>query len=212
MALINQIRKAHVIRFYQNNDPTSDVWVDVLRVDKADLNFRIGGQDITHILKWADGWKADNGPNTQRTTSKLTVTNPDDVTQSVDIDIVEKMKLTNPTVGQATNYVFKNGSTNDLRQADVVTVFNTDVSSLDMSNPVDWDEYYPVLIAGQQDTSQSLSVEIPTHFKLLWAGVPTFDASMAAEPPPSPPTVNGQLSQYIPKNQDVENAIDQTGN
>jgi hypothetical protein len=209
MALINQIRKAHVIRFYQNNDPTSDVWVAVLRIDNADLDFRIGGQDITHVLKWADGWKDDNGPNTQRTTSKLTVTNPADDTQSVDIDIIKKMKITNSTNGQATNYVFKNGATNDLRKANVVTVFHTDVSSLDMSKPVDWADYYPVLIAGQQDTSQSLSVEIPTHFKLLWAAVPTFDASMASEPPPSPPTVNGQLSAYVPKNEDVVNAINQ---
>jgi len=210
MPLLNQVRKAHVIRFYENNDPTSDVWIDVLRIDNADLDFRIGGQDITHIIKWADGWKDDNGPNTQRTTSTLTVTNPADDTQSVDIDIIKKMKITSSVNGQATNYVFKNGATNDLRKADVVTVFHTDVSSLDMSKPVDWDVYYPVLIAGQQDTSQSLQAEIPTHFKLLWAAVPTFDASMAAEPPPSPPTVNGQLSDYVPKNEDVVNAIEQT--
>jgi hypothetical protein len=210
MPLLNQIRKAHVIRIYQNNDPTSDVWVDVLRIDNADLDFRTGGQDTNHVLKWADGWKGDNGPNTQRKTSKLTVTNPDDSTQSIDIDIIEKMKLTSSVNGQATNYAFKNGATNDLRKADVVTVHNTDVSSLDMSKPVDWDEYYPVLIAGQQDTSQSLQAEIPTHFKLLWAAVPTFDASMATEPPPSPPTVNGQLSDYVPKNEDVVNAIEQT--
>ena len=211
MALLNQIRKAHVIRIYMNDDPTSDVWIDVLRIDRADLNFRVGGQDTNHVIKWADGWNGDDGPNTQRVTTHLAVTNPDDSSQSVDIDIVERMKLVSSVNGQATNYVWKNGPDNDLRQADTVTVFHTDVSAIDMTQgPVDWDDYYPVLLAGAQDASQSLSVEIPTHFSLLFSAVPPIDASMASEPPPSPPTVPGQLSQYVPKNQDVENAIEQT--
>ena len=97
--------------------------------------------------------------------------------------------------GSSVNDVFANGDDNTVRQSDVMTVYSTDVSSLDMSKPVDWADYQPVLASGQQDTAQSLVVEIPKRFKLL---------------DPNAKQGLNQIKQYVMKNKDVEDAINQT--
>jgi hypothetical protein len=177
---ISHIRVAHVIRFTSHSDPT--FWVDVLRIDAAFFNYidlAMGSgatQGIDEVLLWGDGYSGGfgddgNGPPTDRTMSPITVSNPGNPAQSVGLEIIQKMKLVN--MGQGTFHYYNNTVTNLKRTVDVVDVYPTDVSSLDMSQPVSWDVYLHVLEAGAQDTSQSLQVEFPKTFKALFQGDPS---------------------------------------
>ena len=210
-------RKAHVIRIQNDHsgggNPLADgtppdqvasddsIWLDVLRLDEVQLldpNAKQGeNQTINYALKWQDG--PNDHPNTQRKLKTITITNPSDSSQWVKLDIIEQMTIKRPQssqgLNQTINYVFANGDDNTLRQSDVATVHNTDVSALDMSAPVDWADYQPVLMNGQQDTAQSLDVEIPDQFKLIG--------------PHSNQGLN-QTVKYVMKNKDVRDAINQT--
>ena len=115
------------------------------------------------------------------------------------MDIIEKMSIIRPHANegknQIVNYVFANDDHNTVRLSDVATVHNTDVSALDMSQPVDWVNYRAALTNGQQDVSQSLDVEIPHRFRML--------------DPQASEGVNRTV-RYVMKNKDVSDAINQT--
>jgi hypothetical protein len=171
------IRIAHVIRITDPHDPS--FWIDVLRIDNAYFNYidlAMGSgmtQGIAETLLWGDGYDAGftPGPPTDRVTAPLTITNPGNPSQSLDLDIINNLFLNN--AGQVTQHVYNNTVSNQDRVPDVVNVYPTDVSSLDMSHPVSWDIYSHVLAAGAQDMSQSLQVEIPKTFKMLFQGDPS---------------------------------------
>jgi hypothetical protein len=146
--------------------------MDVLRLDTIKMidpnASQCVNQAISYRLKWQDGPNDD--PNTKRKLKTIKIVNPDDDAQWIKLDIIERMSIIRPHssqgLNQRVNYVFANGDDNTARQSDVATVYNTDVSSLDMTAPVDWTRYQPVLMAGTQDTSHSLVVEIPNRFKM----------------------------------------------
>jgi hypothetical protein len=214
-----EMRKAHVIRL--RNTPgglpladgtpsdqvasSDDIWIDVMRIDECLLtmpNAQSGPptQNVVHKLKWLDA--PGDHPNTARKLKTIKITNPNDNSQWVKVDIIERATITHPNAKsgpptQNFRHVFKNGDTNDFRKVDPVTVYHTDVSSVDMTKgPVDWFKTYkPALIAGGQDKTQSLDVEIPKRFTLTKPNAQS-----------GPPT---QDFRYVMKNQEVEDAINQ---
>jgi hypothetical protein len=211
---VSDPREAHVFRIQNKvgGAPLADgtpsdqvasddsIWLDMLRLDKVqiiDPNAKQGlNQTINYILKWQD--EADDDPNTRRKLKTLKITNPLDPSQWIKLDVIKQMSIIRPNakqgLNQTINVVFANDDDNIARQSDVTTIYNTDVSTLDMSKPVDWSDYQPVLESGEQDKSQSLDVEVPNRFKL--------------NDPHASQGLN-QLKTYLLKNKDVVDAINQ---
>lgn len=213
-----ELRKAHVIRIQNDHSgggkPLADgttadqvasddsVWMDVLRIDQfAQIrpNASAGPptQTIITILKWRDG--PDDQPNTARKLKTIKITNPNDESQWIKLDIVARALIDMPNSHKESNqfvHVFKNTDANTARVTDTVTVYNTDVSQLDMSRPVDWfKDYQPALMNGTQDKTQSVDVEIPKHFLMTMPNAQS-----------GPPTQNFV---ELMKNKEVEDAINQ---
>jgi hypothetical protein len=231
VTLTPTLRKAHVIRIQNSPDgpdladgttsdqvaSSDDIWLDVVRLDQIKLIQHghpsgADGQAMVYTFKWNDGWPNGAGPaNVVRKLHTLKITNPNDDTQWIKLDIIEQLSIV--ALGQGAGFaagqklinVHRNDDTNVVRVADVLTVYHTDVSQLDMSLPHDWLDYEPALMSGQQDTSQSLSVEIPKRFLMALHGATGMDP---AEPPkPSEGLMNGQATKTVLHNDEVEAAI-----
>jgi hypothetical protein len=215
---LDTLRKAHVIRIQNASGgqdladgtpsdqvaSSDDIWLDVMRIDEAMItmpNAKSGlNQNVLHKLKWDDA--PGDHQNTARKLKTVKITNPNDDSQWVKVDIIERATITHPNAKSGPNqnfrHVFKNDrDTNNFRKVDKATVYHTDVSGVDMTKgPVDWfKDYKPALIAGVQDRSQSLDVEIPKRFTLTKPNAQS-----------GPPTQNWR---YVVKNQAVEDAINQ---
>ena len=220
-ASLSDFRVAHVIRIQNDHsgggNPLADgtppdqvasddnIWLDMLRLDEVRIrkpNASQGvNQDILYVMKWLDGPSDQLPANDRRKMKTVKITNSADSSQWVKVDIIERAAIAMPNasqgVNQIVNHVFANGGDNTVRDSDVITLYNCDVSSLDMSQPVDWFAVYqPALIVGAQDKSQSLSAEIPKTLKITL--------------PNASQGVN-QTVKYVMNNADVKDAINQTG-
>ncbi|MDE2470440.1 MAG: hypothetical protein KGL35_17270, partial [Bradyrhizobium sp.] len=169
-----QLRKMHVKRIYAPDDPQT--FIDVARIDEIADQLSPGESAASTTFKWLDGTTENNNP--RRVTKKLTVANPDNQAQTVDLYTVDSLVLKNSDA--VSTVAFKNnpadGSSpppNTKRKTTSVRVPYNGLAGFDMSNPVDWKDYQAAMLAGTQDYSQYVDVEFVQTYYLHGAGEPT---------------------------------------
>lgn len=167
-------RKAHVKRIYllHNNEIDHNVWVDVMRIDEWEIEFRgvrsgMKGLLTDYRFKWLDDGKHGGdvqGENANRTrkTKKLRVHNPSLPTDENETDIllwiVDQMHISFPIFDPddfskwshvTASYNYDNTPPGGAgppppahRKVSAVRVVNNDLNGLDMTKPVDWKTKY----------------------------------------------------------------------
>jgi hypothetical protein len=185
-------RKAHVKRLYNGDDPTSDIWIDVMRIDSIDYfnnHWTPQSQGVIYTYKWLDDQGEDQNPI--RKTHQIAVYDPanppsdkpqpgDD--ETVTLTIVDQIQQTKhgDSGGMQSFRVFKQYQNHPdserptKRKYTVLQVFSNDFGGGD-SDPfagqavnftMDWDSYSPLLQAGATDDSQYIYEEVIDEFEV----------------------------------------------
>lgn len=185
MGVEDEGRITHVRRVYgkdeQGNDD-QDRWVDIEVIDElmtsgsgtvaytksnnpflvralAILNAQIKGQKIRYIFK-AD----DPTDNTQRKTETKTVTDPNDKSSSIDVDVTTEL-MVNLIVEKSDQtfrrrVIFKNGGGNVERKTSARRVFHCDLKSDPEKPPSDPGDYLAAADSDHPDKDQYVEAEV----------------------------------------------------
>lgn len=148
-------RTSHIFRVYQNDDPNSDVWIDVERIDELwrDTTKGRDGQ-ASH---WFFDWKI----FVPEEAAKKRITDPNDDSNYIDVPIRENYFVRSDIGGQASLYRFINDDTNKGRETHSRRIYFHEIKEgylVDGKPPSDPEQYFNSL--GEQDTDQYVDVEV----------------------------------------------------
>jgi hypothetical protein len=145
-------RVVHVQRIFQDDDPQSNIWVDVERIDELHLIIA-GTQRVHYIFNW-DVLESDqySGP-------KKTIVDPNDENSKIDIPVREVVHVVGPKGKVA--HQFLNGAGNLSRETHSRRIYHHEIKDsylVEGKPPRDPKDYLNSL--GDQDKDQFIDVEI----------------------------------------------------
>jgi hypothetical protein len=166
-------RICHVVRFYQDDDPTSGTWIDVERLDQ--LNIETGSGPTWKRTEFRFDW-TDFDPNDPKQGYFKTIVNPNDPEVTIKVPVRHNILIdqgSGPDF-QRTVIVFDSTETNESRLVYTRRVYHYEVPDTDPKNPLftyqpQYDrvnvagpvQYYKkVAAANAKDESQFLDVEV----------------------------------------------------
>jgi hypothetical protein len=149
-------RTSHIKRIYQNDDPESDVWIDIERIDELWRATEHGsdGQESHWIFDW-NSFDPSQAP-TKR------ITDSQDNTNGIDVPVRAGYFMRSSIDGQAAQYEFINDATNQARLTHSRRIYHHEIKVAyvdgDGNPPRDPEDYLNSL--GDQDQSQYVDVEV----------------------------------------------------
>lgn len=171
-------RKSHVIRIYKDDDPNSDQWLDIERLDE--LKYKSGRKYQYRVKTWKFDWD-DFDPH-DPDVGKKRILDPNDESQEtwVEVPVRDQITLHEATREQyqSKKYNFVNDNGNDTRETHSRLVYHHDIDDkyLDGNGqpPSDPEQYLNAL--GDQDEEQYVEVELlgkywtTEHESIDWPG------------------------------------------
>ena len=153
-------RRSHVIRLYKDDDPESDQWLDIERLDE--LRFKSGRAYQYRDKQWKFDW--DNFDPESPTVTKKQIVDPNDEDNFIEVPVRNSIfvKEGRGTQFQDHRYKFVNNNSNTRRQTHSRRVYHHNIQDEylddDGQPPSNPDDYLGVL--GEQDIDQYVEVEL----------------------------------------------------
>lgn len=171
-------RITHIKRVYQNDNPDSDAWVDIERIDELDLD--IAGQRVNYVFDW----KPYDAP-VMVGIQKKTLVDPNDSTTTIDVPVRDKHRIQFPQ--QIYDHYFLNGRDNKTRETHSRRIYHHAIKEAYLvgNEPPSNPRFYRDSL-GEQETEQYIDVEVIDayhtqqddnnnqyqHFQDLFRGIP----------------------------------------
>jgi hypothetical protein len=153
-------RKTHIIRLYKDDDPESDQWIDIERLDE--LYFESGRGPQYREKKWKFDW--DNFDPDSKTVTKKQIVDPNDENNFIEVPVRNSVFVHEARGDQYYSYKkkFLNNDSNRRRETVSRQVFYHEIKEeyLEVNGqpPSDPDDYLASL--GEQDMDQWVEVEL----------------------------------------------------
>lgn len=151
-------RKAHVIRIYKDDDPNSDQWIDIERLDE--LAFESGRGYQYRLKRWKFNWD-EFVPDDD---DKKKIVDPENKDNFIEVPVRGDVYVEEASKAQFQGYRYKfiNDDTNQSRRTHSRRVYHHDIDKGRLDNsgqpPRDPNEYRDSL--GDQDKEQHVDVEL----------------------------------------------------
>lgn len=161
-------RKSHIKRIYRDNDPTSDQWIDIERLDELRFVFKV--KFPWHEYIWTFDWDKFD-PDGDNVTTKKIVDPKDDAKSPDNVIKVPVRDMVLVQTGkeqkyQAYKHFFINTEGNDTRETHSRRIYHHDIDEAALDGkknpPRDPEAYRNVL--RDQDQNQYIDVEIIEQF------------------------------------------------
>lgn len=146
-------RITHIKRIYQDDDPNSEVWIDIERIDRVSV-IVAGRQRRIYNFDWDT---IESGPVADK--DKKTISDPHDDASTIDVPIRNAIRLKFPRA--VYNHYFLNDATNASRETHSRRIYHHEVKQgylVDGQPPSDPETYRDSL--GEQDPEQFIDVEV----------------------------------------------------
>lgn len=152
-------RKSHIVRIYKDDDPDSDQWVDIQRLDE--LTFESGSGTQYRKKVWKFDW--DNFEVGKPGVDTKQIVDPNNENNFIDVPIRTSVFVHEARGGQyqGRKFFYLNTDSNETRQTHSRRVYHHRIEEDDP--PSDPDEYLNAL--GRQDIGQYIDVELVEYFR-----------------------------------------------
>jgi hypothetical protein len=148
-------RISHIHRVYQNDDPDTEIWVDIERIDELQRQTTYAGDG--QLSHWTFDWSLfdpDNAP-------KKRITEPKNDSNYIDVPLRDTYFVRSTINGQASLYRFINDETNKARDTHSRRIYHHEIKEAYLQDglpPSDPQDYFNSL--GKQDKDSYVDVEV----------------------------------------------------
>ena len=168
-------RESHIVRIYQDNNPDSDVWVDIERLDRMTIVAPQAENCGLQEYKWEFDWDSFD-PDSSAAEYKDLV-DPNDKNNKIRIPLKRTMFIYGQQQGY--RYTLNNSKNNDVRRTHTNKIVHRDVPDSAMEDrtgraeivfgkqpPYDAQAYKDLIKNAEKDEDQYIKVEVIDKFVL----------------------------------------------